>query len=275
MLPATPSQPLIEPAPLERWGFSAALIGAPALYLIAQVMLVLMPREETLFKTLAIHSDVWLISHVLLVAWLVLLIPSVWVLWLMLSRAGWLYRAIGALLASVGIVANAIILGLDFVFGSIASLDETVSRSVHEIVTTTVLAPLDQLDTALPLGLIIISIGLYRTRAVPAWLVLFLLAGLALPSAAEIRLVPAIVQLLSVTVLALVYLRRGYQRAEANVAIATYSHPVLGALIALAIMLPGAFFSFERLGFAVLVFVGLVLHESWVSRTSREPAEPS
>lgn len=254
--------------PLERWWLSAALVAAPATFLSAQGVLALMPREESLFATLDAHSNVWLISHLLLVAWLVFLIPSLGALGLLLGVRGWPYRVIGGMLVAVGIVVNALILGLDFVLGGIAALNETLTNSVHQTLTTSVLAPLDQWDLALPLGLLVLSIGLYRTRSAPQWIVLLVLAGLAIPGATEIRLVAASVQLLSFTCLAVWFVRSRRELVSVGTVAPIYSRPVVGALVAVAIMVPGAFFSGERLGFAALVVVSLLGQELWERRKS-------
>lgn len=172
----------------ERWWLGAALALAPASYLAAQGVLAAMPREGSLFATLAAHSGLWLASHVLLTAWLVLLVPSLAALGTLLGRDGWPYRVIGVTLAALGLVVNGLITGVDFVLGAIAPLDATLTARVHETISATVLAPLDLLDTALPLGLLVLTLGLFRRRTAPLWAVLLLLAALAVPNTPELAL---------------------------------------------------------------------------------------
>ncbi|AZI57195.1 hypothetical protein EH165_02505 [Nakamurella antarctica] len=151
----------------ERWALSAALVGAPAAYLLAQIIFAMVPREKSLFATLDAHSSTWLISHLLLATWLVLLIPSLAAIWQLLGRGGWGFRVVGGALTAVGIVVNGLITGVDFVLGAIAPMGRSLATSVHKRVSESVLAPLDSWDLALSLGLLVLAIGLYRTRNAP------------------------------------------------------------------------------------------------------------
>lgn len=252
---------------LERWALAAAFVGAPLAYVAGQVLLVALPREATLFATLAAHAELWLFSHALLVVWLVLLIPVIWGMGALPERRGIFYRVIGSLLAALGVVVTAMITGVDFALGAIASLDERLSLDpVHQRIIADVLVPLDQLDITLPFGLLFLTIGLYRTRAAPQWLVLLVLTGFAIPGSADFRIVAGIVQLAGLTALGLIVARTSHAHEAEEATGYRYDHPVAGALVAALVVLPGAVFSLERLALGLLVWIGLSVPELWTYR---------
>lgn len=254
----------------ERLAVGAALIGAPLAFVLGQVLIARMPRGQTLFATLAAQSDVWLVSHWLLVVWLVLLIPAIWGIGQIVGRHGAFYRLTGSLLAVLGVAITTLITGVDFALGAMAPLDADLGLDkVHQQITANVLRPLDQLDSALPAGLLILTIGVYRTRGAPQWIVLLMLIGLAIPGTTNLRIVAGIGQLIGLSCLGVMVMRTP-RVAEAPVDI-RYPYPVAGALLAGLIVLPGALLSVERLGLGLIVWAGLTLPELWRQRSVSHP----
>ncbi len=250
----------------ERLAVGGALIGAPLAFVLGQVLLARMPREQTLFATLTAQADVWLLSHALLVVWLVLLIPAIWGIGQLVGRRGAFYRVTGSLLAVLGVVLITLITGVDFALGAIAPLDTRLGLGeVHQQITTKVIHPLDQLDIALPAGLLLLTIGVYRTRGAPYWVVLLVLIGLAIPGSTNLRILAGIGQLIGLSCLGVMVMRTP-RVLGAHVDI-RYAHPFAGAVVAGLAFLPGALLSFERLGLGCIVWVGLTLPELWNQRS--------
>lgn len=249
----------------ERLAVGAALIGAPLAFVLGQVLLAGMPRKQTLFATLTAQSDVWLLSHWLLVIWLVLLIPTIWGIGQLLGGRGAFYRVIGSLLAVLGVAVIMLITGVDFALGAIAPLDARLGLDeVHQQITAKVIRPLDQLDIALPAGLLLLTIGLYRTRGAPQWVALLVLIGLAIPASTNLRILAGIGQLIGLSCLGLMVMRT--PRVVGTQAEIRYAYPFAGALIAGLVFLPGALLSVERLGLGLIVWAGLTLPEVWKQR---------
>lgn len=252
---------------LEHLALAGALVGAPLAFVSGQALLAAMPREASLFATLAAHADIWLLSHVLLVIWLVLLIPMIWGIGQLLGQRGTLYRVVGSLFAVIGVVALALITGVDFALGAIAPLDATMALGpAHERISTAVISPLDQFDTALPLGLTVLGIGLYRTRSAPQWVAMLMLGGLAIPGSVDLRIVAGIVQLIGLSALGVVVVRRAGALDQRSAPGYAYNRPLAGAIITALAFVPAAAFSFERLGLALLVCAGLLVPELWQQR---------
>lgn len=249
----------------ERFAVGAALIGAPLAFVVGQVLLARMPREQTLFATLAAHADVWHLSHWLLVVWLVLLIPAIWGIGQLIGPHGVFYRLIGSLLAVFGVAIITLITGVDFALGAIAPLDARLALAeAHQQIVDHVIRPLDQLDSALPAGLLVLTIGLYRTRGAPQWVALLLLIGIAIPASTNLRILSGIGQLIGMSCLGVMVMRiPPAKEMPINI---TYRHPFAGAVIAGLVFLPGALLSVERLVLGLIVWVGLTLPEVWKQR---------
>ena len=230
----------------ERFAVGGALIGAPLAFVLGQVLLAGMRREQTLFATLTAQADVWLLSHTLLVVWLILLIPAIWGLGQLSGRGGVVYRVVGSLFAVVGVIIITLITGVDFALGAIAPLDAQLGLGVvHAQIVAKVIHPLDQVDIALPTGLLLLTIGVYRSRGAPQWIVLLVLIGLAIPQSANLRVLAGIGQLIGLSCLGVLIMRTpSGLRAHGDIC---YTRPLAGALIAGLSFLPGAIISVERL----------------------------
>lgn len=246
----------------ERLAVSGALIGAPLAFLVGQVLLARMPREQTLLATLNAQPDVWLLSHGLLVVWLVLLVPVIWGIGQLLGPRGTFYRLTGSVLAVVGVAIITLMTGVDFVLGALAPLDARLGLAdVLQQITTGVIRPLDQFDIALPAGLVVLTLGLYRTRGAPQWIVLLILIGLAIPGTTELRVLAGIVQWIGLSCLGVVVGRTPSRFGSPANSGYRYTHAVAGALVAGVLFLPGALVSVERFVLGFVVWAGLTLPE--------------
>ncbi|AZI57194.1 hypothetical protein EH165_02500 [Nakamurella antarctica] len=92
---------------------------------------------------------------------------------------------------------------------------------------------------------------------------LIVFAGLAIPGTTDLRVIASAVQFIGFACLAW---RFGQiSTAESS---RSYSRPIPGALVAVMMMVPGAFFSIERVAMAVVVVAALAMPELWRKRNA-------
>jgi hypothetical protein len=223
----------------------AALGCAPACYLLAQVLLLWASPG----------TELWTAAHIALFAWAFLLLPTLvglgWYLW----PRGPAYALIGGVLAAFGAMIDTLFTGIDFVSGVMARLDEPAAMDrLGQRIFDTLIMPLDVLDDTLPVGLLLLAIGLYRTRAAPRWPVAIVLAGLAIPGSELLKLLTGSLQVVGLGWL-------GWRLVSDPEHLPVYdraSRPRLAAIGLTALYLPAAPLASARAIMLVLVILLLL-----------------
>lgn len=147
---------------------SIAMIAAPSLFTVGELLSARNPLSEQ-----DADPQIWFVGHVLLLLAGLAFVPVALTMMRLIEqakRATWLGLG-GAALVVLGVVATTGIITMDFVAGELSAAGDreqmlTLYRSVSD---NAAIAGLDQMQAALPLGLLMLAVGLYLGRSVPAW----------------------------------------------------------------------------------------------------------
>ena len=158
------------------------MIAAPLVLLVGMVIHPERKTDEA--EQLAIVSaylDEWFVSHLLVLAGLVLAVPAVLGLMHMLREREVAWGHIGGGLAMLGLMALTALVAIDgLVLWQMAATGETaVMTALFESFTDTagIAIPVYLLSFAFALGVVLLAIGLFTARAVQAWMAAFLAIG--------------------------------------------------------------------------------------------------
>ena len=158
------------------------MIAAPLVLLVGMVIHPERKTDEA--EQLAIVSanlDEWFLSHLLVLAALVLAVPAVLGLMHMLREREVAWGHLGGGVAMLGLMALTALVAIDgLVLWQMAASGETaVMTALFESFTDTagIAIPVYLLSFAFAIGLIVLAFGLMRARAVQAWMALFVAIG--------------------------------------------------------------------------------------------------
>jgi len=139
------------------------LVVASLCHLASSLASVLVQGEEGDSPLLTVHAhlNAWSISQAALFASLVLLVPAVLALVCLLWDHGVGYGLAGGVLALFGVLASTVDLTIGLVVEQMAQVDEQAAmEALLGRILSAVFAPFDTLVTLLPLGMLVIMVGL-------------------------------------------------------------------------------------------------------------------
>jgi hypothetical protein len=138
------------------------------------------PDEGEHLASVASNLDRWYAAHALFMLGLALAVPSI----LAIARIVGVRRPgtaqLGGVLAFVGLIAVTPVIGWEFVIWEMAKPARDAAEMtalLERINTSPGLLGLGVLSVALPLGFVVLSLGLWRAGAAPAWQAFALGAG--------------------------------------------------------------------------------------------------
>jgi hypothetical protein len=160
----------------------ACMIVAPLLLLVAMVI---HPESETdeaaQLTVIGQNLDAWYVAHLLVLVSIVLAIPAVLGLMHMLREREVAWGHLGGGLGLLGLVAFTGLIAIDgFVGWQMASEGdraEMVALFERLFESAGVVIPFFAMTFAFTLGMLCLSFGLYRARAVQSWMALCLAVG--------------------------------------------------------------------------------------------------
>jgi hypothetical protein len=156
-----------------------ALIAGPACAVLGTALHPARRADEAEhLAAVAANLDRWYAAHVLFMVGLLFAVPSI----LALARisTGERIAQLGAVLAFVGVIAVTPVIGWEFVIWEMAKPERDTAEMVallERVNTSPGLLVFGIVSIALPLGFVALGLGLWRTRAVPAWQAVALGAG--------------------------------------------------------------------------------------------------
>ena len=238
-----------------------ALAAAPAAFVGAQLALARVRGAGPPLAVVAGQLAAWRVGNWLLLAWWVLALPAVLGLaHLLAGRApGW--ADAGAALAVAGLLAGLGITVVDLVVGEIAALG--TGGQLDRLLTAlgTLTRPLDLVEDAFTLGLVLLALGLARARTAPRGAVALLLAGTAVPGVTTgLRILAGVLELAALGWIGARALAGG-DRAWTDPPVGPPPRrPGLFAGVMTVLFLPGAALSGARFLAWVAVVLGLVVY---------------
>jgi hypothetical protein len=149
------------------------MVAAPLLLVVGTV--VHPERKSDVGDQLAVianNMDAWYAAHLILAVALVLAVPAVLGLMHMLREREVAYGHVGGALAMVGLLATTGVVAIDgFVGWQAAASPSSEMTALFERLTDTagVVIPFLAMSFAFTVGMLVLSAGLYRARAVQSW----------------------------------------------------------------------------------------------------------
>jgi hypothetical protein len=160
----------------------ACMILAPLLFLLGVIIHPeLSTSEAEQLGFVAADVDAFYAAHMLIFAGIVLAVPAVLGLMHMLRERGAAYGHLGGGLALIGLLCYAAVQGVDMVIWQMgaagADRGEMTALLTRLTETTGFVIPFAILPFAFAVGTVVLAMGLYRARAVEAWMAAALAIG--------------------------------------------------------------------------------------------------
>jgi hypothetical protein len=168
----------------------ACMVVAPLLLLIGMVIHPDMKTDEAAqLAVIADNRDAWLVSHMLVLTSLVLAVPAVLGLMHMMRERKVAYGHVGGGLTLIGLMALVGVIAIDGFVGwqmtaGEANRGEMVALYQRLYDSAGIVIPFFLMSFAFGVGMIALSAGLYRARAVQSWMAAFIATGAILLSIA-------------------------------------------------------------------------------------------
>lgn len=238
---------------------------AAAAQTAGQVILSGMPADVSTRAAIAAHPQSWIASHVLIAiaivgyaAAVVLIVTAVSTVPAgarALAVARGVIAALALAFALTGVLVQGAVLGIDAVIGALAGAtlaggDETAGV-VNRLIGEQVLPGFDAVDIGLMIALMLAALVLLVDRRGPALGPTVLIAVLAVPAFADLRIIAAALVGLGFAV-ALVAMLRGRNQLVRPRAV-----PLPAAVVIVVAVIPAALLSAERLVLALVVLAAL------------------
>ena len=160
------------------------MVGAPLLLLIG--MVVHPERKSDAGDQLAViagEMDAWFAAHLIALVALVIAVPAVLGLMHMLREREVAYGHVGGGLAMLGLIATTGVVAIDGFVGwqaaAASTSDAGAMTALFERLTETagVVVPFFAMSMAFTIGMLVLSTGLYRARAIQSWTAMMLGVG--------------------------------------------------------------------------------------------------
>src|SRR5829696_4416391 len=136
--------------------------------------------DYSLLTDVSTHLGAWSVSHALLFAGSLLLVPAVLALVYLLSDRGRAFGLVGGALALFGILANVVTTTIGLVVGQMSQVEDQAAMEALLYRVDAIYVPFHTLTDFLWLGVLLLMAALYRRGAAPAWPVVLLAIGTAL-----------------------------------------------------------------------------------------------
>jgi hypothetical protein len=159
-----------------------SLIAAALFYLLGPLVRSHVQGDDySLLAEVSTHLGAWSVSHALLFAGSVLLVPAVLALVYLLSdRGGASGGLVGGALALLGILANVVTTTIGLVVGQMSQVEDRAAMEALLYRVDAIYVPFHTLTDFLWLGMLVLVAALYRRGAAPGWPVVLLAIGTAL-----------------------------------------------------------------------------------------------
>ncbi len=153
-----------------------AMIAAPSLFIVGELLSSRHPLSDQ-----DADPQSWFVGHVLLVFAGLAFIPVALAMMRLSEQAQkptWLGLG-GATLVVVGVVASTAMITMDFVAGELAETGdrEQMLSLYRSLSQNPAIAGFDRMQAALPLGMLMLAVGLYLARSAPAWVAILIVIG--------------------------------------------------------------------------------------------------
>ena len=136
--------------------------------------------DGTLLTIVGAHLGAWSVSQTALFASLLLVVPAVLALVCLLGDRAIGYGLVGGVLALFGILASIVIATIGLVVGQMAQVDDQVAmEALLGRMLSAVFAPFEALVVLLPLGILVLMVGLCRRGVALRWPVVLLTISMA------------------------------------------------------------------------------------------------
>jgi hypothetical protein len=136
--------------------------------------------DSSLLANVSTHLGAWSVSHALLFAGSLLLVPAVLALVYLLSDRGRAFGLVGGALALFGILANVVTTTIGLVVGQMSQVEDRAAMEALLYRVDTIYVPFYTLTDFLWLGVLVLAAALYQRGAAPGWPVVLLAIGTAL-----------------------------------------------------------------------------------------------
>ena len=151
-----------------------SMLVAPLLLLVGFAIHPPEPQNGAETLEVIVHdAERWNAAHIMFSAGMVLSFPAVLGLTRLLGRRGAWFGLIGGVLAAIGVVFFSVFLGVELAMSAIASVPiekhTGLEPGIQALIDFAGPLPIVFLGLSLNLGLIVLAIGLFITRAVPRW----------------------------------------------------------------------------------------------------------
>ncbi len=134
--------------------------------------------DDALLTVVGAHLGAWSVSQAALFASLLLLVPAVLALVCLLGDRGIGYGLVGGVLALFGVLASIVTATIGLVVGQMAQVDNHAAmEALLGRMLSAVFAPFEALDVLLPLGILVLMVGLCRRGVALRWPVVLLAIG--------------------------------------------------------------------------------------------------
>jgi hypothetical protein len=134
----------------------------------------------SLLADVSTHLGAWWVSHALLFAGSLLLVPAVLALVYLLADRGGASGLVGGALALFGILANVVTTTIGLVVGQMSQVEDRAAMEALLYRVDAIYVPFYTLTDFLWLGMLVLVAALYRRGAAPGWPVVLLAIGTAL-----------------------------------------------------------------------------------------------
>ena len=155
---------------------SVAMIAAPSFFMVGELLSLRNPLYEQ-----DADPQSWFVGHILLAFAGLAFVPVAMAMMRLTEEAAkgvWLGVG-GVTLVVMGVVASTGIITMDFIAGELAAAGDrermlSLYRSISE---NPAIAGFDRMQAALPLGMLMLAVGLYLTGAAPAFVAALIAIG--------------------------------------------------------------------------------------------------
>jgi hypothetical protein len=160
---------------------SVCLIASALCYLLGPLVRSHVQGDDySLLTDVSAHLGAWSVSHALLFAGSLLLVPAVLALVYLLSDRGHALGLVGGALALFGIFANVVITTIGLVVGQMSQVEDRAAMEALLFRVDAIYVPFYTLTDFLWLGMLVLVVALYQRGAAPRWSVVLLAIGTAL-----------------------------------------------------------------------------------------------
>jgi hypothetical protein len=157
-----------------------SLIASALCYLLGPLVRPRVEGDDSFLADVSAHLGTWSVSHALLFAGSLLLVPAVLALVYLLSDRGVAHGLVGGALALFGILANGVTTTIGFVVGQMSQVEDQAAMVALLYRVAAIYVPFYTLTAFLWLGVLVLMAALYRRGATPGWPVVLLAIGTAL-----------------------------------------------------------------------------------------------